>query len=61
MSKVSEKLKAVAAAIERINIAGLCDTSKRNWYDVDLNDPIRGAAKLGATPDAVRQMLAQFT
>ena len=52
---------AVAAAIERLNIAGLCDTSKRNWYDVDLNDPIRGAAKLGATPDAVRQMLAQFT
>jgi FADH2 O2-dependent halogenase len=51
---------AVAAAIERINIAGLCDVSKRNWYDVDLNDPVKGAAKLGATPDAVREMLAQF-
>jgi FADH2 O2-dependent halogenase len=48
----------VAAAVERMNIAGLCDASKRNWYGVDLEDPVRGAARLGATPDAVRSMLA---
>jgi FADH2 O2-dependent halogenase len=50
----------VAAAVERINVAGLCDPSKRNWYGVDLEDPVRGAAKLGTTPDAVRTMLAQL-
>jgi len=53
-------LTRVATAVERINIAGLCDPSKRNWYDVDLEDPITGAAKLDTTPDAVRAMLRQL-
>jgi FADH2 O2-dependent halogenase len=39
----------VAAAIEPLNIAGLCDPEKRNWYPVDLQDTVRGAAKLGVT------------
>lgn len=39
----------VAAAIESINIAGLCDPAKRNWYPVDLQDTVRGAGKLGVT------------
>jgi FADH2 O2-dependent halogenase len=41
----------VAAAIEPLNIAGLCDPGKRNWYPVDLQDTVRGAAKLGVTPE----------
>jgi len=53
-------LTDVAAVVDRINIAGLCDPSKRNWYDVDLEDPIRGAAKLDASPDTVRAMLRQL-
>jgi tetracycline 7-halogenase / FADH2 O2-dependent halogenase len=43
---------------ERLNVAGLCDREKRNWYGVDLEDTIRGAAKLGVTADDVRAMLA---
>ena len=43
----------VAAAIEPINIAGLCDREKRNWYPVDLQDTVRGAAKLGVTAERI--------
>jgi FADH2 O2-dependent halogenase len=41
----------VARAIEPMNIAGLCDPAKGNWYPVDLRDTVRGAAKLGVTPE----------
>ncbi len=43
----------VAAAAEPINIAGLCDRNKRNWYPVDLEDTVRGAAKLGVTAERI--------
>ncbi|MDQ3009491.1 MAG: tryptophan 7-halogenase [Acidobacteriota bacterium] len=39
----------VKDAIEPLNIAGLCDDSKHNWYGVDLNDVIAGAEKFGKT------------
>ena len=51
----------VSAAVARLNIAGLCDPAKRNWYGVDLEDTIRDAAKLGATAGEVRAMLSQFS
>ena len=38
---------AVARSIEPLNIAGLCDPGKRNWYPVDVRDVVRGARKLG--------------
>jgi FADH2 O2-dependent halogenase len=38
---------AVARSIEPLNIAGLCDPDKRNWYPVDMRDIVRGARKLG--------------
>lgn len=44
-----EYAAAVARSIEPLNIAGLCDPGKRNWYPVDLQDTVRGAAKLGVT------------
>jgi FADH2 O2-dependent halogenase len=50
----------VAAAIDALNIAGLCDPSKRNWYGVNPDDAIRGAAKLGVSPEAVADALAPF-
>jgi FADH2 O2-dependent halogenase len=43
----------VASAIEPINIAGLSDPAKRNWYRVDVDDTIRSAAKLGVTGQEV--------
>jgi FADH2 O2-dependent halogenase len=53
----AEYRAAVAAAIEPLNIAGLCDANKRNWYAVDLEDAVRGAGKLGVTPAAVKRAL----
>jgi hypothetical protein len=47
----------VSAATASINIAGLCDPARRNWYPVDLEDTIRGALKLGLTPERVREAL----
>lgn len=50
----------VRRAIEPINIAGLCDPDRRNWYPVDPNDLIAGAAKLGATPQDVTRMIPRL-
>lgn len=50
--------KAVSHAIESRNIAGLQDPTKQNWYGVDLEDVVRGAGKLGLTPEAVRAAIA---
>jgi FADH2 O2-dependent halogenase len=47
----------VAAAIAPLNVAGLSDPSKRNWYGVDLNDLIHSAEKLGFTPNEMRRVL----
>ena len=40
---------AVARSVEPLNIAGLCDPGKRNWYPVDVRDIVRGAGKLGVS------------
>jgi len=48
----------VAAACEPLNIAGLCDPRKRNSYGVDLEDTVRGAAKLGLSSEHVREALS---
>ena len=52
--------RAIAAATEPLNVAGLCNPDKRNWYGVDLEDTVRGAAKLGVSEEAVRRELASF-
>jgi FADH2 O2-dependent halogenase len=49
--------QAVAEAIERLNIAGLCDPHKLNRYGVDFEDVIRGAENLGFTPEAMREII----
>jgi FADH2 O2-dependent halogenase len=53
-------LTAIAADAEPVNIAGLSDPGKRNWYDVDLNDVVRGAAKLQLSPASVRAFFQQM-
>ena len=45
----------VARETGRINVAGLCDAMKRNWYAVDVEDAVRAAATLEASPAAVRR------
>ncbi len=46
--------RAISRDLDPFNIAGLCDPAKRGWYGVDLDDVVRGAAKLETTPDAIR-------
>ena len=47
----------VAEAIACLNVAGLADPRKRNWYSVDLGDVVNSAGKLGMTPGAMRAAL----
>lgn len=50
--------RAVARAIEPMNVAGLCDPAKRNWYAVDWADAAAGADKLAVSPDAIAELAA---
>src|SRR5262245_4373806 len=43
--------------IDCLNVAGLCDQRKRNWYDVDLDDVIARAEKLEITSEEMRRFL----
>ncbi len=47
----------VKQKIACLNVAGLCDRRKRNWYDVDLDDVIACAEKLEITSDEMRRFL----
>jgi FADH2 O2-dependent halogenase len=48
---------AAARAIEPINIAGLHQQAKRNWYGVELQDVVDGAEKLGLSRDAMAEIV----
>jgi FADH2 O2-dependent halogenase len=47
----------VKQKIDCLNVAGLCDQRKRNWYDVDLDDVIARAEKLEITSEEMRRFL----
>lgn len=47
----------VSEAIACLNIAGLNDPQKRNWYGIDLSDVVESAAKLGMTAEDMRRVL----
>ncbi len=47
----------VKEQIDCLNVAGLCDQGKQNWYDVDLEDVILRADRLEITPDEMRRFL----
>jgi tetracycline 7-halogenase / FADH2 O2-dependent halogenase len=48
----------VARAVDVLNVAGVADSVKRNWYGVDLQDVIRNAQKLDYTPETLQPILA---
>ena len=50
-------LSAIAAAIEPVNVAGLADPARRNWYPCLAADLLASAKKLGATEREVLAML----
>jgi tetracycline 7-halogenase / FADH2 O2-dependent halogenase len=43
--------------IDLLNVAGLCDPRKRNWYDVDLENMIKCAEKLEITSEEMERFL----
>lgn len=47
----------VKQKIDCLNVAGLCDQRKRNWYDVDLEDVINCAGKLELTSEEMQSFL----
>ena len=49
--------RQVAEAISCLNVAGLADPGKNNWYGVDLRDVVAGAAKLGMTQADMAEVL----
>jgi tetracycline 7-halogenase / FADH2 O2-dependent halogenase len=44
-------------AIEPINVAGLGNPQRRNWYPVEANDLLKSAAKLESTKDEISRLL----
>lgn len=50
-------IRRAAQAIRPIDVAGLSDSTRRNWFPVDPRELMRGAARLESTPDDVREML----
>jgi FADH2 O2-dependent halogenase len=52
--------QAVAAAIEPMNIAGLCRRANANWYGVDNEDLRANAHRLGVSREAVNRMLVSL-
>ena len=51
----------VARATGSINIAGLCNRARNNWYPVDLEDTVRAAEKLGLSREDARAALETLT
>jgi len=52
-----ELRKEISQAIEPINVAGLSNPQRRNWYPVDANDLLNSAAKLQSTEHQISQLL----
>jgi FADH2 O2-dependent halogenase len=47
----------ISKTIDPINIAGLANPDRRNWYPVDANDLLNSAAKLQSTKPQISQLL----
>jgi FADH2 O2-dependent halogenase len=52
-------LKAIAKTIEPIDLAGLGNAARRNWYPCQAKDLLAAAPKLGAGRAAIEQLLAR--
>ena len=52
-------LRALAAAIDPINVGGLADPSRHNWYPARAEDLLEAAPKLGVSQTAIATLLAR--
>ncbi|GGH07274.1 NAD(P)/FAD-dependent oxidoreductase [Silvibacterium dinghuense] len=50
-------IKSIYRVIEPIDVAGLCDTTRRNWYPVEAADLYANAYKLGVTQEEISALL----
>lgn len=50
-------IEDIQRVIEPVNIAGLANVARRNWYPADAEDLLAAAHKLNASRDEVSQML----
>ncbi len=56
-SRRGQLLDAVARAIEPLDVIGLSDRSRRNWYPVLSDDLVAARHKLGASREEIEAML----
>jgi FADH2 O2-dependent halogenase len=47
----------ISQTIEPINIAGLSNPHRRNWYPVDAHDLLNSGAKLESTKEQISELL----
>jgi len=50
-------IEEILRVIEPVDVAGLADRTRRNWYPVDAEDLLRAAHKVNAGRDEILQML----
>jgi tetracycline 7-halogenase / FADH2 O2-dependent halogenase len=55
--QMDELANDVSQAIEPINVAGLANPHRRNWYPVDANDLLNSTDKLKSTKQEISQLL----
>jgi FADH2 O2-dependent halogenase len=55
--EVDDLAHEVSQAIEPINVAGLSNPHRRNWYPVDANNLLNSASKLQSTKHEISQLL----
>ncbi len=59
-SERSDLIEDIHATIAPVDVAGLSDRSRRNWFGVEAADLLRAAPKLGATSQEIHQLLARI-
>jgi tetracycline 7-halogenase / FADH2 O2-dependent halogenase len=56
-SDPAELIERIHRVIEPIDVAGLGDRRRRNWYPVNAEDLLNAAGKLDATPEEIQGLL----
>lgn len=56
-TEMHDAAKQIATAIEPINIAGLCNDTRNNWYPVDAQDLFENAYKVDSAREEIKQLL----
>lgn len=56
-AQAAQLREGILRAIAPINVAGLGNESRRNWYPVEAADLIEAAPKLNASPEEIHQLL----